>query len=285
MPVPSPVVANWELARRLRTRREQQGLNVNDMAARLGFTRNYWSAIENERKPIPVETLISVFDILEFDNDDRQQLLKLRAAGKRSGWWDEDSDLLENDLKRLLGLEHGAQRIREYESLLIPGLLQTVSYARAIVHADDATHQAEAQQRVKACLRRQERLRCDDPPELKVIINEAALCQQIGGVTVLREQLGHLLTTIEKQQNIEIRISPFTATPRNLFGAGTLLLLDFYSSQLPTVAWLKSATTRTIITDADQVRDITMAFNEAFDHALERRETKKMIENYRKDIR
>jgi transcriptional regulator with XRE-family HTH domain len=280
------VVANWELVLRIRQRREQLGVSVNDITSALGFTRNYWSAIENERKIIPESTLRNLFEILDLGDEDRQQLLELREAAKESGWWSKYSALFDNDIQRLLGLEQGAQQIRGYDSLLVPGLLQTADYSRAIMHSDGTVRPVEVEQRVEARKRRQERLLDDDPLQLKVIISEAGLRQQIGGADVLRGQLGHLLAVIEEHEdNIEVRVLPFTASACALFGSGTLQLMDFPSPRLPRVAWHETVSTWGVITEANQVRDITMAFNEAFERTLDRRDTKKTIDRYRKELR
>jgi transcriptional regulator with XRE-family HTH domain len=278
------VVANWELVIRLRERREQLGITVNDITNELNFTRNWWSAIENERRLIPEPTLVTVFDILKFTEQERHELLELREEATKNGWWNNYSALFSGELRRLFGLEQGAQGVREFETLLIPGLLQTKEYARAIMRSEPTIRKVEVEQRVEARLRRQKRLDGNDPLEVLVILSEAALRQQIGGTDVLRGQLDHLLKLIE-HENIEIRIIPFTATACALFGAGTLYLLDFHSPRLPMVAWQETVTTRSTITEATQVRDITMAFNEALERAEEGRETKKIIEKHRKDLR
>jgi hypothetical protein len=119
-----------------------------------------------------------------------------------------------------------------------------------------------------------------------VIMSEAALRQQIGGPAVLRAQLEHLLTVIEQHpDNVEIRVIPFTATACNLFGAGTLQLLDFQSARLPRVAWLETVSTWGVITDTTRVRDISMAFNEAMERTLDPKRSKDTIEKHRKDLR
>jgi transcriptional regulator with XRE-family HTH domain len=283
---PSPEVANWELVLRLRERRGQLGLTANDITQTLGFTRNYWSAIENERKIIPENTLRSLFDILEFGNTDRQQLLTLRATAKESGWWSHYSALLDHEIQRFYALEHGAEGVRDYETLLIPGLLQTADYARAVMSSDATIRPVEVEQRVAIRLRRQELLHGDDPLQLTVVMSEAALRQQIGGTAVLRTQLQHLLTIIEQQSaNVEIRVIPFSATACNLFGAGTLQLLDFHSARLPRVAWVETVSTWGVITHPTRVRDMSMAFTEALERTLDRQRSKDKINTLRKDLR
>jgi transcriptional regulator with XRE-family HTH domain len=283
---PSPVIANWELVLRLRERREQLGIGVNDITQRLGFTRNYWSAIENEHKIIPENTLRALFELLEFGEDDRGQLLELRESAKETGWWSGYSALFDGNIQRLFGLEHGAQQIHAYDTLLVPGLLQTPDYTREIMNSDTSIRPVEVEQRVTARRRRQERLHGADPLHLTSIISEAALRQQVGGPLVLRGQLDHLLSTFDElEKNVEIRVIPFTATSCNLFGAGTLSLLDFASPRLPRAAWHETVSTWGVISEPNKVRDITMAFNEALTRTLDRGETRKIIEKHRKELR
>lgn len=284
-PSPSPVVANWELVLRLRERREQLGISVKDLTDTLGFTRNYWSAIENERKIIPASTLRTLFDLLEFNDEDREQLAELRDIAKENGWWRRYSALFDNEIQRLLGLEHGAHGVRGYDPLLVPGLLQTADYARAVMQASALVRPVEIEQRVVARLRRQERLQGDDPLNLQIIISEAVLLQQIGGPTVLRGQLAHLLTVIEDYpDNVEIQVIPFTAPVCTLFGAGSLHLLDFQSPRLPRAAWVENVSFWSVITEANQVRDISIAFDQALERALDRRDTKRTIDKHRKGL-
>jgi transcriptional regulator with XRE-family HTH domain len=282
---PSPVVANWELVLRLRERREQLGLGIKDITDTLGFTRNYWSAIENERKIIPANTLRSLFDILEFDDAERHQLVELREVAKTRSWWNKYSALFDEKLQRLYGLERGAQAIRGYDTLLIPSMLQTADYARAIISNDITVRQVEVEQRVEVRLLRQQRLNDENPLELKVILSEAALKQQVGGPAVLKDQLSHLLHVIEQHpNNVDIRVIPFTATPCNLLTSGTLHLLDFQSPRLPRAAWTETVMTWSIVTDPNQVREITMVFNDALERTLGHEESKTIIERYRKEL-
>lgn len=279
------MVANWELVVRIRERRKQLGLGVQDITSQLGFTRNYWSAIENERKIIPANHLKALFEILEFSREDSRQLAALHDAAKENGWWNNYSALFDNELQRLYGLEHGAHGVRGYDPLLVPGLLQTAEYARAIMVATATVRPVEIEQRVEIRLRRQERLRGDNPLNLQIMISEAALRQQIGGRTVLKGQLDHLLNTMEQQpENVDIRVIPFTAAACTLFGAGTLHLLDFHSPRLPRAVWMETVSTWGVVTETNQVRDITIAFDEALDRALDRRKTLKLVAQYRKEI-
>jgi transcriptional regulator with XRE-family HTH domain len=259
----SPTVAAWELALRLQRRRVRIGMDAKAVAEAIGFTRNYWSAVENERKLLSAENLSKVLDLLEFDQEAQQELRQLRAVARERGWWDEYS-MLDADVQRLYGLEAGAGSVRTYESTLVPGLLQIAEYARAIMTPDPTVREVEVDQLIEVRLKRQERLNGDTPLRLTALISEAVLWQQIGGPSVLRRQLQHLVELVEEHRDtIEIRVIPFTANSCGLFGAATSHVLDFPSSRLPTVAWQETVTARTVIEDRALVRDITTTYSAA----------------------
>jgi len=282
---PSPVVASWELVLRLRARREQVGVEVKHITQALGFSRNYWSAVENERKILSQESLNKLLDLLEFGMEERRQLLELREAAKEHGWWTDYSSLFDGELQRLFGLEQGADSIRGYESLLIPGLLQTADYARAIMNPDITLRQVEIEQRVAVRMRRQQRLGGEDPLHLTIIISEAALRQQIGGPAVLRHQLEHLIDMIEQHQStLDVRVVPFTATACGLFGAATVHLIDFENPRLPTVVWQETVSTWGVIDDPLPVRDISMAYTEALKKTLSSQDSLGLVDRCKKEL-
>jgi hypothetical protein len=244
------------------------GVEVKTITQRLGFTRNYWSAVENERKILSEESLLKLVDLLEYDDEERQELLQLRVAAKERAWWMRYGGVLSSDLQRLIGLEAGAESVRCYESLLIPGLLQTSGYAKALMIPSVIVPRVEADHRVEVRLYRQQRIVGDDPMNMTAIISEAALRQEIGGQAVHREQLLHLAQIVEERPNVEVRVVPFTATACGLFGAATTHLIDFTSSRLPTVVWQESVTNRGIIADPDKVRDIAVTYDDALERTL-----------------
>jgi transcriptional regulator with XRE-family HTH domain len=285
VPPTSPTVASWELVVRLRERREHVGIDVKEITRALGFSRNYWSAVENERKILSVDSLTRLVDLFEFDRDERQELLDLREAAKQRGWWARYSGLIGPELQRLFGLEHGAAGIRGYESLLVPGLLQTPDYSRAIMAPDVTVRPVEVDQRVEVRQRRQQRLTGDDPLHLTAILSEAALRQQIGGPAVLRGQLEHLARLIEERSdNIVVRVIPFSATSCGLFGAATVHLIDFDNPMLSTLAWQETVTSQSIIDDPVHVRNISTTYGDALERALSTQDTLKLINTYVKEL-
>ena len=281
----SPVVAGWELALRLKRRREELGLDVNTITDELRFTRNYWSAIENERKILSEENLAKIIELFEFDEADRQDLIDLREATKGHNWVAGYSDLLDSRVQRLYAIEDGADSVRVYESLLVPGLLQTPEYTHAIVAAAATLPQVEIDQRIEVRQRRQEHLTGSNPLRLSAVLSEAALRQQIGGRAVLRQQLTHLVTMTESHpETIQIRVMPFTATYNDLFGSSTVNIFDFENPRLPTIAWQETVTTWGFIENPIRVRDIATTFDSAFSQCLNVHESVSMIRQYIQEL-
>lgn len=274
----SPTVASWELMLRLRERRAQIGIEVKEITRALGFSRNYWSAIENGRKILSEDSLVKLAELFEFDDDEQRELRGLREAARQRGWWTRYSGMFDADLQRLFGLEYGAEAVRTYENILIPGLLQTPDYARALMTTGVMVRQVEIDQRVDVRLQRQKRLQDDDPLHLTAVISEAALRQQIGGRAVLRDQLERLAERIEAHSDtIEVRVVPFTATNSELFGASTLHLMTFAKAGLPTLAWHESVSAWGVIDDPLVVRDLSLSFMDTLGRTLSREDSLTLI--------
>jgi hypothetical protein len=274
----SPTVAGWELALRLRLRREELGIEVRTITQELGFTRNYWSAVENERKILSEVSLTTILALFEFDKDERQELLELRTLARQRGWWSQYPTLFDSEVQRLYGLEAGAHSLQDYESLLVPGLLQTADYAAAIMKPAVTIRQVEVEQRVAARLKRQERLTGIDPLHLTVVLSEAVLRQEIGGPDVLRAQLQYVADMVESYSDtIVVRIIPFTVTECGLFGAATVNLIDFESTRLRGVFWQETVTSWGIVDDPQQVHNIRTTYGDALERASSRDDSLNMI--------
>jgi len=274
----SPVVASWELTLRLRERREQLGIDVKTIVKEVGLSRGYWVLIEGDRR-IPAEDKLDLLmTVFEFDADERNELIALRSAAKERGWWSKFSALFGSELLRFYGMEYGAERVRTYESVLMPGLLQSEEYVRALMVAGVATVlPVEVEQRVEVRMRRQHRLEGEDPMKLSAVIGEAALVQQIGGPGVLYRQLLHLADLIETHPDtIDVRLMPFTATERSIFSGATFHLIDFANPRLPTLGWHESSVMGELLEDRDKetrVRDLGVIHDRAMVQAMGREAT------------
>lgn len=274
----SPTVARWELMLRIRRRRSEFDVSAAVIAKELGFTLSYWSKVEKERI-LAEDKLKKLMALLEFDPAERKELLRLREIAKQRGWWRNYAALLEDDMARLYGLEFGARQLQTYESVFIPGLLQTADYARALFENDVRIRRVEVGRWVELRMRRQQRLFDADPLRLTAIVNEAALTQRTGGVDVLAAQLRHLVSLVEQHPDtIEIRVIPFAAPGGGLLGGATFHLINFDNPLLPDVVWTETLVHRGLIEDAEPVHHISTLYATAItDHALSVRDSLVLI--------
>jgi transcriptional regulator with XRE-family HTH domain len=154
--------------------------------------------------------------------------------------------------------EDKATRIHEWEMRGLPGLLQTRSYASAVIRACrpyDAEDELERE--AAARIERQNILMRDDPPKLWVVLNEGVLRQAVGGVRVMREQLDHLLGLAEAQ-GIVLQVLPFAVTDAPGVD-GPAAMFEFDDS--PTVAYLEGWGSGRVIKDPKEVAAIATAIS------------------------
>ncbi|TQM33319.1 helix-turn-helix domain-containing protein [Nocardia bhagyanarayanae] len=178
-------------------------------------------------------TLYGVSDPLE-----REQFLTLARQANEPGWWHRYSDLLPSWFGTYLGLEQAANKIRTYEAHLVPGLLQTPEYARAVLALgyDDA----DTDRRVAVRQRRQEILHRTDPPIVWAVIDEAALHRPVGGPQVHREQMEHLIA-LAALPNVTIQVLPYSAGEHAAAGS-SFSILRFAEPELPDIVYLEHLT-------------------------------------------
>ncbi|MBQ1091565.1 helix-turn-helix transcriptional regulator [Streptomyces sp. B93] len=127
--------------------------------------------------------------------------------------------------RKFMEYSEGAVAVRQYAAHVVPGLLQTEGYARAVLSLDallDSEEQLE--ERVAARMGRQERLRSPDRPELCVILDEAVLRRPVGGHAVMRQQLARLLHAAA-ERNTTVQVLPFDQGGHEAMG-GSLTMLS-----------------------------------------------------------
>ncbi len=280
----SPTVAGWELMLRIREQSKALGVKATTIQKALDISSAYWSQVANYRGVLTESKLETLLDLLEFEPDEKEELIALRKIAKGRGWWNEYSALFNDELARFFGLEDGARSIRSIESGVIPGLLQTEDYIRALLSSPLSTGRpTEIGQRVRARMQRQRRLDGPDPLQLSVIIGQAALMQEIGGPHVQRDQLRHLLRLADQYPDtLELRVQSFSGASLN---ASTFQLLDFESSRLPTLGWLESTIFLEVVHDPKRIETLDFLYSRVEQIALDRDESLRLIDQIASQIR
>ncbi|WP_329569465.1 DUF5753 domain-containing protein [Kitasatospora sp. NBC_01266] len=234
--------------------REAKGLTQPQAAAALTATQTKIVKIERGFSPVRDPDLHALCDLYGVERSDsvRQRLLALAQADRErrraSGWWREYTEL--GDLVEYIQLEDAASSIRTFQNQLIPGLLQTPQYARAIAVADDAWQDPdEIEHFVQARLARQARLTDSRPLELWAVLSEAALRQQVGGRDGMREQLEHLLDATA-MANVKVQVLPFAAGAHASMN-GPFVIVGFDEPAALDVVYLETASS-TLWLERDQ---------------------------------
>ncbi|MGK4580749.1 DUF5753 domain-containing protein [Kitasatospora sp. HPMI-4] len=175
--------------------------------------------------------------------------------------------------RRRMELEARARVIEEF-SPLVPGLVQTEDYARALFRVSNprATDD-EVDDKVNARMSRQSLLRSDAPPDLSVILDEAAIRRPIGGPAVMRAQLEVLVVLAEGATTL-VQVLPFAHGEHALLGGSlTLLTLDDSSA----VAYEESIGTGTLLEETPDVTTHRRAYDLVRASALSPRSSATLI--------
>ena len=173
----------------------------------------------------------------------RDELLEMARRATERGWWQSYGGVVPVALGNLIGLETEAATIRTYEPELVPGLLQTADYARAVIRAGRPGDTVqEIDRRVEVRLERQEVLTRTDPPppKVSVVLNEGVLARRVGGPEVMRAQLEHL-TRERDRANIIIQILPFSSGAHPAM-VGPFTMLTFLDPADPGVVNVENIT-------------------------------------------
>jgi transcriptional regulator with XRE-family HTH domain len=154
--------------------------------------------------------------------------------------------------------EAQARRLRWFEPLVVPGLLQTEAYARAILSTRMGATREELDEAVAGRMERQRILDREHPPELWVILDEAVLRRPVGGPDVMRDQLVRLVQAGQRP-NIAIQVVPFGAGAHEGLRGGAFIVADFDAAA--TIAYQDAASSGQMIEDADEIDALAVTWD------------------------
>ncbi|WP_329107648.1 helix-turn-helix domain-containing protein [Micromonospora sp. NBC_01699] len=270
---------------RLRQRREEIGLTAVAAGRAVGIIQAYVSGVEAGRVKLPAHRLAQLVEVYELEADDAAELEKLRVGATRRGWWHDYSQLFPAEFLRFLGYESGADHIRCYSTEVVPGLLQTEEYARAVIRGGTTVIRlTEVERRVAARMARRARLDTDPAIRITAVLSEGVLRQQVGGPTVMREQLDYLARLIsERPKQIQVRIMPFSAGAHPALG-GPFQVLSFPSPRLTDLVWQEILTSIDIIDQSVRVTDYAVTFAETLERTLSSGDSLALIRQIAKEM-
>jgi hypothetical protein len=207
------------------------------------------------------------------DDEYREALMKQARLTRERSWWTEYRDIVRAD--SFIALESEADTIRNWEPVVIPGLLQTEAYMRALFAT--ARRRQDVDRATTLRLSRQRRLTGDDPIQLVALIDESVIRRRIGGATVMAEQLRHLLTMSELP-NVRLGMCPYAVGEHPLLGT-SLAVLEFREAAELNVVYAEGfRRTRQFLKDETEVADYRSEFDRLSAACLDHRETVAVIE-------
>jgi transcriptional regulator with XRE-family HTH domain len=202
----SPKVRRRRLGNELRQLREGAEYTIEQVAARLEVSDSKISRIENGQvgaTPRDVRDMAALYGV---KGQRMENLMQLARETREKPWWYEYGDL------QLAHADYEAEAssILLFSPMLVPGLLQTPDYARAVLRAICFDLPSEKIERlVEFRMKRQKLLTEPDPPSLWAVIDEAVLCRMIGGHKVMHQQLKSLIE-MANLPNVTLQILPFS---------------------------------------------------------------------------
>ncbi|GGW00166.1 helix-turn-helix transcriptional regulator [Streptomyces globisporus] len=223
-----PTVRRRILGMELRKLRDHAGLTTEEVSSNMGWHQSKLSRVENGRSGMRAHEIAKVLDLYGVSSqEEREALGALAREGKQRVWWQPYSDVLTQRYASYIGFEAEAVAMRSFQTLLIPGLLQTPDYARATIQAlQPEASAADVRALVEVRLARQNAvLTREEPLKMWAIVDEAVLRRQVGPHEVRERQLLRLAEAAE-QPHVVLQVLPFSAGG-HIGMLGPFVILEF----------------------------------------------------------
>ncbi|MQY23293.1 helix-turn-helix domain-containing protein [Nocardia macrotermitis] len=225
------------LARRLVELRLAAALTL-DAAAELAeiARQTLWRLERGRTAEIKKPTVRALCRVYGVEGEDLANLLWLADESRKDGWWQSYADAILLDRDLYMSLEEAASRIRSFQLTLLPGLVRTAEYHRALArdHRPQLSDE-EFERHLEVLEIRQSRLHdSPDPPKLEILISEAVLRHRIGGAAVMRSQIHHLYK-LSARPNISVRVVPLAAGGYLGLQTGPFVLFEFPGFPTPSL--------------------------------------------------
>lgn len=283
-------VPRRQLGRHLRELRGKARLTVRAASTALEWSDQKIWRIETGQtsmRSLDVEAMCRVYGA---DAEMTQGLMGLAKETKGRGWWHAYGDVIPEGFDLFIGLEGAATSLHQYSMDLVPGLVQTEDYARALIekhNPDDAPDEIE--RRLHLLLSRGTLLtRVTAPPTLDLALGEAVLRHPVGGPDVMARQLHRLLQVMDLP-NVSLRVVPFAVGLHHGLLTGPFTILRFpvngdgHPTEPPTV-YVEGFTGDLYLDKAHEIERYDQAFTSLWDAALNTKGTQNILRNAAKEF-
>jgi transcriptional regulator with XRE-family HTH domain len=278
-----PTIARWQLGQQLKALRESVRITQQQIADVLGCSESKIYKIEAGDVGINRGDLLVMLGRYGVPEDDPRAstALDLQKQGKQRGWWSKYGTLPIN-YAMYVGLESAATEVKNFELAVVPGLLQTENYARAVIAAAWPDDEAEVSRRVELRIARQACLTEDPPLKFWAVVDEGVIRRRTGGDAIMYEQLNHLVK-VGRQPNVTIQVLPFSEG-HHPGTTGSFSVLEFPDGVHSPVAYVVSQAGDVYLEREDDMRRVTLTYTHLQTAALSVGKSRDLIAAIARDL-
>lgn len=205
----SPTVRRRRLGVLLKEAREQAKLRPEDVALQLSTTARTILRWEAGHSLIASKNLRLLFEVYKIHSPNEQMALSaLQKEGAQRGWWTPYTSAVRPTFATFLGLEADAVKLMEYSAIVLPGLLQTEPYMRAVMNASIPRITDETiESRIELRRKRQDDI-FSSGTDRHFVIDESCLYRTVGGAETMRDQIKHLVDVARSSRLVTVQVLP-----------------------------------------------------------------------------
>jgi transcriptional regulator with XRE-family HTH domain len=275
------------LGRELEAWRTKRGWSRKTAAAKLEISDTKLWRLENGRVASQAIMIRLICHIYGIDDQLTEALVSLAKLTREKGWWQAYGDVIPEWFDVFVGLEAAASELRVYEPALITGILQSRSYAEALYRGPGsvATTGEEIARRVEVRLRRKDVLtREDDPLRMTAYLSEAVFRSPVGGLTVMTEQLDHVME-LSELANVVVHVVPFSAGFHGGLMLGSTHFLRFPEDHDPDTVFIQEPSGGLYLDQPHETKHYQELFDDVAHHALDEQASRDLITRTAREYR
>ncbi|MFI6457205.1 helix-turn-helix domain-containing protein [Streptosporangium amethystogenes] len=271
----SPTVRRRRLASELRRLRERAQLTMEEVGEQLSWSATKISRIETARVRVTPKDTGRLLDLYGLDPAKQGELIDLAKDARKKGWWQAYGDL-PTEYTTYIGLEAEAVSMRSFAPTVVPGILQSEDYARAVIRsALFNSSPGEIERRVEVRMARQKLLVQEEPLRLWTVLDEALIRRPVDGPVAMRSQLEKLLEVADLP-NVTVQVLPFAAGVHPGTN-GAFQIMEFPEPADPDVVFMENFTGSLYIERETDVYRYTLIFDHLRAKALDPDDSRRLI--------
>lgn len=273
-------VGDRGLGMELRYYREKARMSCAQVGAVLGWSANTISRLERGLRPeTTAEEVSAILAAIGVTGPERDRIMRMAKGYREQGWWEGNKAHLTDQARTYLKFEGRASKIIDVEPLLVPGLLQTADYCRALMAAF-GVEVRQIEGRIARRLGRQAILTRPDPPEFVFIVSELMLRQPVGGPSVMARQVRRIIEDAQRP-TVSVRVIP-TRVAAHPALRGSYVVLEFADE--PTVVFIEGRMSGMFPENPEEVAEYRVAAERLVGLTLGEQESLRLLHAIAEDL-